>query len=88
VRVTENSNVDTLIKNNWLIFAAVAVFLVLLFRNCGIYPLVFADEYSYSKFSRPLPLADSMISDYVYMAIYRLTNACGDGFLDCARIHP
>ena len=84
--MTENSNVLTVLKNNWLFFAAIVLFLALLFRNSGIYPVVFADEYFYSKFSRLLPLADSTIPNYLYLAIYRLTNICRDGFLNCARI--
>ena len=77
---------DTEIKRSFLFVAAIAVFVALLIRNSGLYPVVFADEYSYSRFSRLLPLADSAFPDYIYLAIYRLTNICGDGFLNCARI--
>lgn len=84
--MTENSNRCTILKNNWLYFAAVVLFLTFLFRNCGLYPVVFADEYYYSKFSRLLPLRYSPLPDYLYLLIYRLTNICGDGFLNCARI--
>ena len=84
--MTENSNRCTILKNNWLYFAAVVLFLTFLFRNCGLYPVVFADEYYYSKFSRLLPLRYSPLPDYLYLSIYRLTNICGDGFLNCARI--
>jgi phosphoglycerol transferase len=69
-----------------LFFATTIVFVTLLFRNSGIYPVVMGDEYVYSKLSRLLPLADSTIPGYVYLAIYRTTSFCGDGFLDCARI--
>ena len=75
----------TEIKNNFLFFAAIAIFVALLFRNSGLYPVV-ADEAIYSKASRLQPLADSGVPEYIYLAIYRLTNICGDGFLDCARI--
>ena len=71
--------------NNFVFFAAIAIFVALLFRNSGLYPLV-ADEYNYSKFSRLLPIAQSVYPDYLYLVIYRLTNVCGDGFLDCARM--
>jgi len=84
--MTEDSSRCTVLKNNWLYLAAAILFLAFLFRNCGLYPVVFADEYYYSKFSRLLPLAYSTLPDYLYLAIYRLTNICGDGFLNCARI--
>jgi phosphoglycerol transferase len=63
-----------------------AVFLVLLFRNAGLYPNVFHDEYTYGASSRLFPLSDAPIPCYLYLWIYSFTNYCGDGFLDCARI--
>ena len=82
----KSSNLAVGIKNNFLFFAVIVFFFALLFRNSGLYPTVFHDEYLYSKFSRLLPLADSTLPGYIYLAIYRFTNICGDGFLDCARI--
>jgi phosphoglycerol transferase len=73
------------VRDNFPFLAALAIFVALLFRNSGLYPVV-ADEALYSNFSRLLPLADSQIPGYIYLAIYRLTNICGDGFYDCARI--
>ncbi len=74
------------LQRHFLFYSAVAVFLAILFRNTGLYPSVFADEYTYSTSSRLLPLADSAIPAYLYLAIYRVTNMSGDGFLTCARI--
>jgi phosphoglycerol transferase len=82
----KSSNLAEDIKNNFLFFAIIILFLALLIRNFGLYPGVFQDEYLYSKFSRLLPLAESTIPGYIYLAIYRFTNICGDGFLDCARM--
>ena len=65
---------------------ATALFGTLTFRNLEMYPIVMSDEYNYSKFSRLLPLADAIVPGYLYLAIYRATNLCGDGFYDCARI--
>lgn len=58
----------------------------LLLRNEGLYPIVFADELSYSKFARLVPLQDALLPNFLYFAIYRTTNFCGDGFLGCARM--
>jgi phosphoglycerol transferase len=58
----------------------------LLLRNEGLYPIVFADELTYSKFARLVPLQEALIPNFLYFAIYRATNFCGDGFLGCARI--
>lgn len=70
-----------------LLAAAMAVMLVfLLARGTGIYPVVFADEWSYSSFSRLLPLSQAGVPSYLYLFLYRATNYCGDGFLDCARV--
>ena len=57
------------------------IFLFLLIRNAGLYPSVFADEYTYSKLSRLLPLSESSIPGYLYLKLYSVTNSCGDGFL-------
>ncbi len=71
---------------NQLIFVfSIALFLFLLFRGLGLYPAVFADEYTYSKFSRLLPLSEAEIPGYLFLSLYRVTNFCGDGFLACAK---
>lgn len=61
-------------------------FLFLVFRNTGLYPSVFADEYTYSKLSRLLPMSESSIPGYIYLKLYSVTNYCGDGFLGCAKL--
>jgi phosphoglycerol transferase len=58
----------------------------LVFRSIGVQPVVLADEYLYSKFSRLVPFAAATIPSYAYFGIFRLTSACGSGFLDCARV--
>lgn len=63
-----------------------AVFLQLVWRNAGLYPMVFADEWLYSSAARLLPFDKSILPSYLFLGVYRLTNACGPGFLDCARI--
>lgn len=60
--------------------------IALLIRNEGLYPIVFADELTYSKFARLVPLSDSPLPNFLYFAIYRITNFCGNGFLGGARI--
>lgn len=55
-------------------------------RHAGTMPSVFADEQIYSHFARLVPLKDVTIPSYLYLSAYSLTNACGAGFLDCARL--
>lgn len=61
-------------------------FLFLVLRNTGLYPSIFADEYTYSKLARLTPLAESTIPNYLYLTLFNFTNYCGDGFLGCAKI--
>lgn len=70
------------------VFAAALglIFLLLMFRNTGMYPVIMADEWSYSSMSRLMPLAEVTVPSYLYFAVYKLTGGCGDGFLDCARL--
>jgi phosphoglycerol transferase len=69
-----------------LLALSAAVFAWLLLRNHGLGPAVFADEWYYSKMSRLQPLSEAMVPSYLYLWLFRATSACGDGFLDCARI--
>src|SRR4051812_11977992 len=69
-----------------LSFFSVLVLLLLLLRNSGLYATVFADEYVYSKFARLIPLNEATIPAYVYLKLYGVTNSCGEGFLECAKI--
>ena len=64
----------------------VVVFFGLIIRNNGLYPIVFADEFTYSRFSRLISFDKSLLPNYLYFFVYRLTNVCGDGYLGCARI--
>nr|WP_315213969.1 hypothetical protein [uncultured Duganella sp.] len=66
--------------------ALVAVFAYLALRNIGQYPSVFGDEWTYSSFARLIPFARAEIPNYLYYTAYRLSNSCGDGFLECARL--
>jgi hypothetical protein len=54
-------------------------------RSQGINPTVFADEWYYSKMARLQPLAEAIVPSYLYLWLFGATNACGDGFLECAR---
>lgn len=68
------------------VISLVAFFLFLALRSTGLYPSVFADEYTYSKLSRHIPLSESTIPGYLYLQLYNVTNYCGDGFLGCAKV--
>lgn len=78
-------------RNQLLIPSVLAVsfgtiFLFLLFRNLGLYPFVFADEWTYSVSSRLKTLSDANIPSYLFLFLYRCTNYFGDSFLEGARI--
>lgn len=58
----------------------------LIWRSYGWNPAVFADEWSYSKFSHLAPMAESIVPSYLYLWVMSATTACGTGFLECARV--
>jgi len=62
------------------------ILLYLLIRNHGLYPVVFLDEWSYSRYARLAPLGEAMVPSYLYLWLFRATNACGPAFLECARL--
>ncbi|MFC0166884.1 DUF7024 domain-containing protein [Pseudoduganella danionis] len=62
------------------------VLFVLIWRNQAAYPLIFMDEWSYSSFARLQPLAQASVPSYLYLALFGLSSACGDAFLQCTRI--
>ena len=70
----------------YLLLTVITVAFLLAVRNIGLYPTVFADEYTYSKFSRLVPLSEVNIPGYLFLFTYKITSACGDGFLGCARV--
>lgn len=61
------------------------VFLFLFLRNAGIYPVIFVDEWIYSSATRMTPLSEAQVPSYLYFQFYKLTNYCGDSYLDCNR---
>ena len=73
-------------ESAWLLGAMFVIIALLIFRSSGLHPVVLNDEYTYSMSSRLLPLSASTIPGYLYLAIYRVTNVCGDGYYDCARV--
>jgi len=69
-----------------LALALAGITWLLYLRHAGLQPTVFADEWYYSKMSRLMPLADSMLPSWLYLWLFRASSACGDGFLECVRI--
>jgi phosphoglycerol transferase len=63
------------------LFAAVCAYL--LHRNLGPYPKIFADEWYYSKMSRLQPLGEAIVPSYLYLWLFRASNACGSQFYEC-----
>lgn len=62
------------------------LFLYLLLRNMGYYPVIFSDEETYNNYSRLLPRSEASVPSYLYFWLFGFTNACGDGFLECTRV--
>jgi phosphoglycerol transferase len=76
-------------KHTWTfaMLAALAFALVwLLYRNYGLNPTIFADEWYYSKMSRLSELKEAIVPSYLYLWMFKASNACGAGYLECARI--
>ncbi|QQP97252.1 glycosyltransferase family 39 protein [Lysobacter enzymogenes] len=70
----------------WLLGAGgLALLAAMALRDQNLYAALFADEWHYSAYSRLGPVADSKLPSYLYLWIFRITNQCGDEFLDCAR---
>jgi len=69
-----------------LTIALMLIAVAIMIRNQGLYAVVFADEYIFSKLSRHVPLANAEIPSYLFYYIYGTTSYCEDGFLGCARI--
>jgi phosphoglycerol transferase len=68
-------------------FACLVIVLAyLIFRNAGLQPIVMADEWYYSSFSRLTPLAEVSVPSYLYLVLSRATTSCSTGFLECARL--
>jgi phosphoglycerol transferase len=62
------------------------LFLIILIRNFGLYPIVFFDEWYYSYSSRLSSIANARDASFFYLTLYKLSNICGDAFLQCARL--
>lgn len=76
-------------RHGWalaMLAALAAMFAFLLHRNLGLNPAIFADEWYYSKMSRLMPLSEAIVPSYLYLWLFKSSNACGDGFLDCVRV--
>ena len=66
-----------------LLLACAAVYLAR--RNFGLHPVIFADEWFYSKMARLQPLAEAIVPSYLYLWLFSASSSCGAGFLDCVR---
>ncbi|CAG9175532.1 hypothetical protein LMG23992_02982 [Cupriavidus laharis] len=77
---------ESIFTQRFVIVTGALLAMLILIRNAGLYPTVFADEWHYSLLSRLQHIADASDPDYVYLGLFRLTNYCGDGYLGCARV--
>ena len=63
-----------------------ACFVYLFFRNSGVYPIIFVDEWSYASNARLQPLQEAIVPSYLYFLLYGATSYCSDGWLECNRL--
>jgi phosphoglycerol transferase len=77
---------STLMATHVMWLSTFLIFIFLMLRSGGIYPVVFADEWAYSSYSRLHKMQDVGVPSYLYFILYKITNTCGDGFLECARV--
>lgn len=69
-----------------LIAIASAIVAYLAFRSMGIQPVVMSDEQRFNTYSRILDPSQAVVPSYLFYFLYRLTNKCGAGFLECGRL--
>jgi phosphoglycerol transferase len=80
-----NMTMSGALKRAW--FAGILLaFVYLVLRNTGLQPIVMADEWYYSSFSRLMPFAEVSVPSYLYLMLFKATTACGPGYLECARV--
>ncbi|MCC2971153.1 glycosyltransferase family 39 protein [Massilia sp. IC2-476] len=77
---------DSKRQSLWLGALLVAVLAWLLYRNLGLNPAIFADEWYYSKMARLMPLSEAIVPSYLYLWLARGSLSCGTEFLDCVRV--
>ena len=65
---------------------AMLVFMTLGFRNIGLHPGVFADEWIYSAAARLTDISQAVLPSYLFLLIFGNTSSCGSAFLECARL--
>jgi phosphoglycerol transferase len=70
-----------------VLLAAACLLIFLIARNCGLFPSVFADEWTYSEYSRLAPRSEAPVPSYLFFFLFGTTRFFGEGFLECARIY-
>lgn len=66
---------------------SVLMIIVLILRNIAItHPICVTDEWYYSLSSRKMIEMQPETPCYLYYLVYSLTNLCGDGFLEAAKL--
>ncbi|MEO7495067.1 MAG: glycosyltransferase family 39 protein [Massilia sp.] len=76
---------DGKLKSAWWL-GALLVLVYLAMRNAGLQAVVMADEWYYSSFTRLSSMAEARLPSYLYYLVFKATDRCGPGFLDCARL--
>lgn len=69
-----------------LVVTCLAFVTFTVWRDAGSYGHVFADERTYSYYARLMPASESPVPSFLYLWLFKATNACGEGWLSCARL--
>jgi phosphoglycerol transferase len=83
--VADNTGLRRFLPAFALLIAMIGIYAWLKARSHGLNPTIFADEWYYSKMSRLQDFSEAIVPSYLYLWLFRGTNACGDGFLECVR---
>src|ERR1700727_2728934 len=70
-----------------VLLAATCLLIFLIARNCGLFPSVLADEWTYSEYSRLVPSSQAPVPSYLFFFLFGTTRFFGEGFLEFARIY-
>ena len=74
------------IDNKVLLIIYLLISSLVVIRNYSLFPSVMGDEFIHSLFSRKTEIKEITIPSYLYYFFFKITNLCGDEYLNCNRL--